>query len=59
MAEMNLAERVRAEIVKGIANFLISDKNVPKNITVTLEYPESRAKISIDTEGIRNEFAKK
>lgn len=59
MAEMNLAERVKAEITKGIANFLVSEKNVPNSITVTLEYPESRAKITLATEGLKKEFAKK
>ncbi len=59
MAEMTLAERVKAEITKAIANFLISEKHAPESITIVVTYPESRAKLDISTETIKREFAKK
>ena len=56
---MTLAERVKAEITKAIANFLISEKHAPESITIVVTYPESRAKLDISTETIKREFAKK
>lgn len=47
-----LSERIKGEIAKNLAAFLVSDKHLPEEIVVTVRYPQSTAKLNIDTHDI-------
>lgn len=47
-----LSERVKAEIAKSLTNFLISEKNVPQEITIHVSYKETLAKLHVNLDGI-------
>jgi hypothetical protein len=49
---IRLSEIVKAEIAKSLANFLLSEKNIPQEITIHVGYKETLAKLHVNLDGI-------
>lgn len=54
-----LSTEVKAAITKSLANFLISEKNVPQEITILVSYKETLAKLHVNIETIQKAFGQK
>lgn len=58
MSEERISDRVKREIAKCLANFLLSDKRPPNEIIITVSYPETLAKIRVNLDEINRELQK-
>ena len=54
-----LSTAVKEAITRSLANFLISEKNVPQEITIHVGYKETLAKLHVNIEGIQKAFEQK
>lgn len=54
-----LSTEVKAAITKSLASFLISEKNVPQEITIHVSYKETLAKLHVNIEAIQKAFGQK
>ena len=54
-----LSTAVKEEITRSLANFLISEKNVPQEITIHVGYKETLAKLHVNIESIQKAFEQK
>lgn len=54
MKEKN--EKLKRAISAQLANFLLSEKHLPEEITVTVEYKQSKSMLRLDAEKIRAEI---
>ena len=49
-----LSERVKNEIARQLAGFLLSEKHLPEEATVTVIYKDSTARLKVNLDQIRN-----
>lgn len=49
-----LSERVKNEIARQLAGFLLSEKHLPEEATVTVIYKDSTARLKVNLDPIRN-----
>lgn len=56
MNSERLSDRVKREIAKSLANFLLSEKRPPTEIMITVSYPETLAKLRVNLDGINREL---
>ena len=54
MKEKN--EKLKRAIATQLANFLLSEKRLPEEITIAVEYKESSSMLHLDAEKIRAEI---
>ena len=54
-----LSTAVKEAITRSLANFLISEKNGPQEITIHVGYKETLAKLHVNIEGIQKAFEQK
>ena len=55
--KVRMSEIVKREIAKSLANFLISEKNIPQEITIHVSYKETLAKLHVNLDGINKALA--
>lgn len=56
---MTRNEIIKEQISKKLAAFLLSDKNDPQKILLSVYYPESMAQIEIDVSKIKESMEEK
>ena len=49
-----LSERVKNEIARQLAGFLLSEKHLPEEATVTVIYKDSTARLKVNLDPFRN-----
>lgn len=49
----SLSTRVKAEIARRLTNFLLSDKQMPDEVVIYVQYAGSTAKLNLGLEGIK------